>query len=245
VQNEKNRAAISVKLYHQLCGYTDFKKEKLEEELKQLEEKLANQDLKNKLITKKPLPKLIQNLTPESSEIEKSTSSKCKLISSETAGKYFVAGDQIQTGETVLVEKAACACLYPKNYGTNCNNCFARLVAPIGCPDCPSIAFCSVECRDKAVNTYHKFECKYLDLLTGSGMSVLCHIALKIIIECKDADEALVKGKKLLEGLCAHRQLRTPEDYFKRCLMTTFLLRCLQKTEFFGRRTTESGKFIF
>lgn len=243
VMNEKNRVAISVKLYHQLSGFTDYKKEKLEADLQDLEENVKMLSFKDKIVTKKPLPNLVQNLTPESTCIEKHTSSKCKLMESAEAGKYFVAGETINTGEVVLVEKAKCACLYPKNYGTNCNYCFARLIAPIGCPDCSSVAFCSVNCRDSAVNSYHKFECKYLDLLIGSGMSILCHIALKIIIESKTPNDALVNGKKLLDGLCAHKQLRDPEDYFKRCLMTTFLLRCLQKAEFFGRRTTESGEF--
>lgn len=225
-----------------MTGYTDYKKEKLEEELKEIEEHIKTSELDEKITTKKPLPTLPQNLTPESTNIEKQTSSKCKLVESEEAGKYFVAGEPIKTGETVLVERAKCACLYPKNYGTNCNYCFAKLIAPVGCPDCSSVAFCSVNCRDLAVKTYHKFECKYLDLLIGSGMSVLCHIALKIVIESKTPDDALASANKLLDGLCAHKKLRDPEDYFKRCLMTTFLLRCLQKAEFFGRRTTESGK---
>jgi hypothetical protein len=117
-----------------------------------------------------------------------------------------------------------------------------RLVAPIGCTDCASVAFCSVECRDIALATYHKFECKYLDLLIGSGMSILCHLALKLVLQHQTPEKALEEGKKLAEVFCKNSTMRSNEDFFKRCLMATFLLRCLQKTEFFGRRLTESAE---
>ena len=32
--------------------------------------------------------------------------------------------------------------------------------APLPCPDCCVVCFCSVECRDQAQKTYHKYECK-------------------------------------------------------------------------------------
>lgn len=43
-----------------------------------------------------------------------------------------------------------------------------RFVAPIGCPDCSSVAFCGRKCRDVAMASYHKYECKVLALLIGS-----------------------------------------------------------------------------
>lgn len=116
------------------------------------------------------------------------------------------------------------------------NYLFHRLLAPVGCPDCASLAFCSVECRDKAVSTYHKYECKILDMLIGSGMSVLCHVALRTITQdglapCLD----IYKDKTLdsAQTLCGHSDKREPKDFLQRSLMAAFLLRCLQKCEFF------------
>lgn len=240
--HEKSKSDISVNLFHKLTGLDALRKAKLQTDLQKIEENLKSLNLKNNS-KKNPLPFIQQNLNENSNQIERSTSAKCKLVESNEArtGKYFVAGEEIETGEVVLIEKAICACLYPKSFGTNCNYCFARLVAPVGCPDCASVAFCSVECRDAGIKSYHKFECKYLDLLIGSGMSILCHIALKIVIQSKSPEEAIVNGKKLISSLCVHSDIRTNEDYFKRALMTTFLLRCLQKSEFFGRRTTEAA----
>lgn len=157
-------------------------------------------------------------------------------------GKYFVAQKHVPTGETVLVEKAFAACLYPRNNGSHCNLCFTPITACISCLDCAGLAFCSPECRDTACDTYHKYECEYLNLMIGSGMSILCFIALRIVTSCKTPDTALSKGKQLLDILCSHSDIREPEDYFQRALMVTFLLRILQKSGFFGRRPTEAAE---
>lgn len=58
-----------------------------------------------------------------------------------------------------------------------------RLLAPVGCPECSGVAFCSVRCRDQAISSYHCYECHYMDLLVGSGMSILCHLALRMVTQ--------------------------------------------------------------
>ncbi|XP_043506259.1 SET and MYND domain-containing protein 4-like isoform X2 [Frieseomelitta varia] len=62
-----------------------------------------------------------------------------------------------------------------------------RFVAPVGCPDCSSVAFCGRRCRDVAVASYHKYECKILALLIGSGMSVLSMLALRMTTQAGPA----------------------------------------------------------
>lgn len=220
-------------------GNDSRRKAQLEEEVREL--KMKSKSSPKTQPQRKPLP-LLNRSTEATSELEKCTSSSLKLETSPGAGRYFVANGDIGAAETVLVEQAKCASLYPKNFGTHCNHCFSRLVAPIGCTDCASVAFCSTECRDIALATYHKFECKYLDLLIGSGMSILCHLALKLVLQHQTPEKALEEGKRLSDVFCKNSKMRSNEDFFKRCLMTTFLLRCLQKTEFFGRRTTESAE---
>lgn len=142
----------------------------------------------------------------------------------------------------MLVEKAFAARLYPRNFGSHCSVCFARLTAAVGCLDCAGLAFCSVECRDIACETFHKYECEYLNLMIGSGMSILCFITMRIILEAKTPSAAVTKANVLLGMLCAHSDIRDPEDYFQRALMATFLLRILQKSGFFGRRLTEASE---
>lgn len=73
-------------------------------------------------------------------------------------------------------------------------------------------------------------------------MSILCHIALRMILQFKTPEAALEAGKKLTKVFCTNSSKRNAEDFLKRSLMSTFLLRCLQKSEFFGRRMTESAE---
>ncbi|XP_024867273.1 SET and MYND domain-containing protein 4 isoform X2 [Temnothorax curvispinosus] len=58
-----------------------------------------------------------------------------------------------------------------------------RLRAPVGCPHCSCVAFCGKKCKDVAMATYHKYECKVLALLIGSGMSVLSMVALRMVTQ--------------------------------------------------------------
>jgi SET and MYND domain-containing protein 4 len=72
-------------------------------------------------------------------------------------------------------------------------------------------------------------------------MSILCHIALRIITKSCDPKTAITSTEAILEKLCNHSDIREVEDYFQRALMSAFMLRCLQKAEFFGRRMTEAA----
>ncbi|KAF5269624.1 hypothetical protein FQR65_LT05963 [Abscondita terminalis] len=158
-------------------------------------------------------------------------SKKINVKSDKEQGKFVVANEWIRTGDTVVVEEPFAACLIPDAYATHCCHCFDRLVSPVGCPDCASIAFCKADCRDIALRTYHKYECHYLDLLIGSGMSILCHTALRMITQ-NTLEECLIKHKES-RNFCTNAHLRPAEDFLQRTLMAAFLLRCLQKSNYF------------
>jgi hypothetical protein len=57
----------------------------------------------------------------------------------------------------------------------------SRLVAPMPCEMCSGVAFCGRPCREAA--GYHRYECRHMGLLLGSGMSVLCHLALRAVTQ--------------------------------------------------------------
>ncbi|KAG5899048.1 hypothetical protein JTB14_000072 [Gonioctena quinquepunctata] len=164
-------------------------------------------------------------------------SKKITIRETECLGRYAVANDGIQTGETLVVEPPYAACLLPEMVGTHCHHCFDRLKAPVGCPDCSNVAFCTSICRDVAVSSYHKYECKYLDILIGSGMSILSHTALRIITQ-NELSTCLgiykKRSKERIYSLCTNSEKRGAEDFFQRTLMAAFLLRCLQKSGYFG-----------
>lgn len=55
--------------------------------------------------------------------------------------------------------------------------------AAVPCRWCAGVAFCGPRCRDLALATYHRWECKFFNLLRGSGMSLNCYLALRIITQ--------------------------------------------------------------
>lgn len=185
---------------------------------------------------------------PTPPQIEKSTNPAIRNASNvldltkadASKGNFIITKEEVKSGETILVEEPFAACLLPKFAGSHCHECFARLVAPIGCSNCSGVAFCSISCKEKACGSYHQYECRYLDLLVGSGMSILCHTTLRIITQTNNDPKKLQEVREFLDGLCKHSEQRKPFDYLQRTLMTTFLLRFLQHSEFFGRRKTEA-----
>lgn len=225
VENNVDRCLDSLNTFNQTVGHNRQLRNDLLTEIKKIKKIVKRPENRKKELVHKPV---------HSDEV----SLGLTLAWTPEAGKHFVASKDFGAAETLIVEKAKCACLYPKSFGTHCYHCFARLVAPIGCTECASVAFCSVKCCE-AADGYHKLECKYLDLLIGSGMSVLCHIALRIVLQSKTPEIALEEGRRLSEIFCTNSTMRSSEDYFKRCLMTTFLVRCLQKSGFFSSHNSE------
>ncbi|XP_072758789.1 SET and MYND domain-containing protein 4 isoform X1 [Anoplolepis gracilipes] len=117
------------------------------------------------------------------SEARSWSSSALEIRETSVAGKHAVATTEIHPGDILIVEPPLAGCLLPEFYGTHCQHCYARLKAPIGCPNCSCVAFCGRKCRDIAMATYHKYECKILALLIGSGMSVLSMVAFRMVTQ--------------------------------------------------------------
>ncbi|XP_026758379.1 SET and MYND domain-containing protein 4 [Galleria mellonella] len=123
-----------------------------------------------------------------------------KIVEEENKGRFAVASDSIKTGDVLLVDSPYASCLLSECYGTHCLHCFKRLedcedTAPVGCPKCSGVVFCSIECRDAAVSTYHLFECTFVDFFMGSGMSILTHIALRMVTQAGLETSLLIHSK--------------------------------------------------
>lgn len=163
------------------------------------------------------------------------------------SGRHAIAGQSISAGDTLLVEQPLVACLLADCHGTHCLHCMRALSAsnavPYGCDGCSAVAFCSPACQRIACSTYHRYECRFGDLLIGSGMSVLCYVALRAVTQCVSVDEAVRRGRQTVSELCGHAGQRTMLDRLRRCVMAAFLLSILQKGGFFGekRRKATAG----
>ncbi|XP_025836273.1 histone-lysine N-methyltransferase ASHR1 [Agrilus planipennis] len=163
-------------------------------------------------------------------------SSKITVDQESSKGRYMIAKEDIRTGDTLVVQAPYASCLLPDFFGSHCHHCFEKLLSPVGCKDCSSVAFCKPECRDAALNTYHKYECRFLDLIIGSGMSILSHTALRMVTQF-GLDKCLKiyqnRDKEEVYQLCTNWEKRSTSDFLQRAVMSAFLLRILQKSGFF------------
>ncbi|KNC24394.1 hypothetical protein FF38_14177 [Lucilia cuprina] len=190
-------------------------------------------------VNKKKSTKIAPSVTHGENEGLRGASNLVKLVETKDKGRFVVANDAVKTGDVVLSENPVAACLLPTFFGSNCHHCFEKLVTPVPCLNCSGIAFCSAQCMGEACDTYHRFECEYMDLFIGSGMSILCYIALRVFTQSANLEAALNTANLLYQNLCTHEDARQADDLLQRSLMSAFLLRCLQKAQYFGRRKTE------
>ncbi|XP_034230717.1 uncharacterized protein LOC117639272 [Thrips palmi] len=188
-------------------------------------------------------------------------SSLLRVSRTKTAGRQMEAAKPIRTGDTLVVESPEAACLLPDKFGTHCLHCFGRLLAPVACETCSGVAFCGHACL-QAAKAYHGYECRHLGLLLGSGMSVLCHLALRAVTQRglaffrglrehlaghatkpkKQADLSAEQQKYLkMYYMEAHAQRRSGKDFLQRSVMALFLLRILQESGFFPKVSDLDG----
>ena len=65
----------------------------------------------------------------------------------ENRGRYAVASRDIAVGEFLCVEEPAVSHMLPDYMGSNCTHCFKSMKAPLPCPRCTKVLFCSYKCR--------------------------------------------------------------------------------------------------
>ncbi|XP_046669354.1 SET and MYND domain-containing protein 4-like [Homalodisca vitripennis] len=165
-------------------------------------------------------------------------SAALSVRSGEKTGRYVVARQRVSSGDVLAAETPYVACLLPAKFGSHCHHCFMRLRSAVPCMECAGLAFCSPACRDAALS-YHRYECRYVDLLIGSGMSILCHIALRTITQQEYSYWQRVREKQpvspdytRLANLVTHANKRQPKDFVSRTLMALFLLRILEHSHY-------------
>merc|ERR1712012_1291634 len=176
----------------------------------------------------------------------------------ENRGRFAIASRDIVVGEVLTVEKAIVSHMLPEYMGRNCTHCFKSMKAPLPCPTCTKVMFCSMKCRTTALSTYHKYECKLVDLFLSSGMSIICFLALRTVtqkplqwfrdnremFELSKHDKTSGETKEQKEvyessdyrnyfNLVSHHDERKTNDMFHRAMFSVFLLRCLQSQGYF------------
>ncbi|CAL4064349.1 unnamed protein product, partial [Meganyctiphanes norvegica] len=105
-----------------------------------------------------------------------SLSSAVKIEYSPEKGRHTVAARDIKPGEIVAVEKAynwTVDIMSPTASATFCRSCLSRTAAPIPCPNCHKVVFCSDECREIGLSTLHRIECGMIPTMVEIGSFAL------------------------------------------------------------------------
>ena len=181
-------------------------------------------------------------------------------------GRYVVATKPLPEGSIIIVEKPYASVLLPRWYETNCHHCYDRLIAPVPCPCCSVVSYCSEECQQQSWKEYHHIECDHLEVLHATGVA---HLALRIILVTsqdmlhkinkigKDAsttasnhngtychgssaDGTYGKGYDAVYHLVEHSEDMKHDDLFSYTLTATFLLMLLESSNYFQKWSRDS-----
>ena len=151
----------------------------------------------------------------------------------------------------------------PQAAGQNCHHCFSTLQTPLPCTNCTRALYCGLKCRDAAW-PQHKFACKLQDYFDSAGLSVICHLAYKLVTSHTPAwfrereahwatpdqrsgetserkEEYLSSDLRNVFNLVTHHEQMSSTENFHRATFAIFLLRCLDSQAYFGAPRSEQG----
>ena len=181
-------------------------------------------------------------------------------------GRHPVAARDITVGDTLIIEKPYASVLLPDQTPTHCHHCLKRVSAPVPCRQCTTVRYCSDACAQASWQSYHEVECPSLDLIHKSGIGGTGHLALRVVTKSgyaflKHFKETLESGEDKSFGcnnsgiydpaeylpifhLVTHAGDRAVSDLFRRTIMAVFLLKCLQRGDFFPDATPAELSFF-
>jgi len=216
-----------------------------------------------------PVPEPMK-LTGGSHKKLRNLSNSLKIEYESSVGRHVKAAKPIRAGDTLVVEEPMAAVLYPDKMGSHCDHCFSILKAAVPCTQCAGVGYCSIKCRDEAMESYHRYECQFQDLMLGIGGSALVRLAYRLVASKSlkffnnikhqlNVDELghdqvsaspsySIPGVKKTDygaylatfNLVGLDGSRWPEDLFNRALMATCLLKILKASRYFPDKSDEN-----
>ncbi|XP_050701007.1 SET and MYND domain-containing protein 4-like [Eriocheir sinensis] len=133
-------------------------------------------------------------------------SSSVKLAYNKDVGRYLVASRSIDHGELLAVEESFCTTVRMENLRTYCTVCMKRTMAPLPCPSCSMVVFCSQRCRIQGLANVHWQECPILPTLFELNMGINPLLALKLFMQTTHE-----KLREMTPQLMAEARHRPPQ----------------------------------
>ncbi|XP_014292302.1 SET and MYND domain-containing protein 4 [Halyomorpha halys] len=208
---------------------------------------------KNKLEDAKIKQKKQDKIHGDSNKLYPALNDSIEIKYDQYAGRYSEAKRDIELGEVFLSEDPHCSVLLENQCETHCYHCMKSTAAGEPCPLCDQVKFCSERCQKLALSTYHLIECPILQTLWGSGISITCLMALRIISQKNpkyfiDLEKVLMENNKdqewnknqysfkdycTVNQLVQHEDKRTIDALIHKTYIAVFLFRCLEETSYF------------
>ncbi|BES90742.1 Set and mynd domain containing [Nesidiocoris tenuis] len=169
------------------------------------------------------------------------TSSAVSMKRSKDKGRYMVANCKLPVGATVACEEPYASVLKFEKQNSHCLNCYKRLNRVVPCPTCSGVAYCSIACATEG-DDYHKWECPFMELMIGSGMSLSAALSLRMVTQhpiefflqlftaIKENDE---HPHLKIYNLETHSKTRETVDFVYRTLMALLQLQMLRTGGYF------------
>lgn len=114
-------------------------------------------------------------------------------------GKHVVATQDMDIGQTIIVEDAYAIAPTDEQIYMQCANCFERKVNLMPCTDCAAVMFCSATCRDMANEKFHVFECGRRDVCVIREAAA--RLVLRTVLEAIKLFPNIDKLLKIIENL--------------------------------------------
>ena len=178
-------------------------------------------------------------------------SSKVDVFFNQVKGREIFANSDVSAGDIIGVEKPLVSFLEKEYIKSNCWNCLVTLKAPYGCPLCSAVKFCSKNCLDEALSTYHPSECLLTDLLVNNRIGSWC-LAFRAVSSKPLKAHLSSRSNGLSSVYCSEdinnllklpfpASVKTEEEIKKKTLMAVFYLILLQMTGYFDTKE-QNGK---
>jgi hypothetical protein len=98
-----------------------------------------------------------------------SASSAVEVRHEQHVGRHVVAARDISPGEILFLESPLVSTLCDEHFESICVVCLRYTTAPLPCPTCSDVSFCSLACRRHALATFHKYECRLTHVFNQTG----------------------------------------------------------------------------
>lgn len=172
-----------------------------------------------------------------------SASSKVRMVDTQSKrGRIIEATSNIDPSEVIIAEKPFVLWCRPSVLEEFCSHCLTCISTSnvkkhfIPCVSCISVRFCSRQCYDEAMRTYHWIECRYMDVLSvvSSGQ-----LALRMVLKegldrslelfqsdpQKNSQQPYLNDYKSVLDLVDHLNERTAEDKISLAVAAIFIAR--------------------